>query len=184
MAAFVAAFIAQATDRSARRAAMIGDLYPRHFWPIVAAIIALAGVSALAATAGALMAPILTPNARLLLLAAALLSAGVGGLTLGKVRTRPGDWRLGGFTTTLAAMLALGLGDRTQLVTAALAARGSLPGFAAIGATLGSLAVVIPAMQLGERRYLALPLRPFGIATGIVMILLGIGLGLTALRLI
>lgn len=185
MAAFVGALLCQASDRTAWLAAIMADRYQKPAIVIVAAIIALSAGNALGAVAGSLMAPIMTPNARALFLAIALVSAGSSGLFAMKSPDRMSRWRIGAFATTLVPLLAIGVGDRTQFLTAAVTARTPLVApFAVIGATLGSLAVVIPAILAGERGYQSLPHRPIRFAIGLVLILTGLVFGVSALRLI
>ncbi len=183
MAAFVGAMLCQASDRTPWLAAMLGDRYRKPGQLIIAAILALSIINAVAAVGGMLMAPIMTPNARTLLLGVALASAGMSALW----PLKPPAALKGGAGASLTAfvcLLAMGMGDRTQFLTAALAARTPIPGFAAIGATLGSLAIVIPAIAAGEADYRRLPHRGVRIAIGGVMIVAGLIFGLGALRLL
>ena len=99
-------------------------------------------------------------------------------------RPAPKGERSGAFLVSLFALLAMGLGDRTQFLTAAIAARGTTPLFAAAGATLGSLAIVIPATLAGEGAYLRLPRLPIRIAIGLLFALDALWTALGALRLI
>lgn len=185
MAAFVGACLCQASDRTAWLAAIMGDRYHRPTTLMIAATVALALGNGLGAVGGTLIAPIMTPNARALFLAIALISAGGSAFFRLKVPDRMAGWRTGAFATTLIALLAIGVGDRTQFLTMAIATRTpDAATFAAIGATLGSLVVLIPALIAGERAYLALPLRASRFAIGVVLLLAGIGIGLNALRLI
>lgn len=184
MAAFVAALLTQATDRTPWTLAILADRYDRPLTLIAATIIAVATANALGAFAGALMAPILTPNASALLLALALGSAGISALFKPKLPDRFTGSRAGAFLTTLIGLLAMAMGDRTQFVTAALATRTPWPAFAAIGATLGSLAIVIPAMAMGEATYRALPLTPIRLGIAGVLIVIGLVMAAGALRLV
>ena len=136
MAAFVAALLVQATDKTAWLAAKLGTRFESPGSTIVAIAIALIVVNALAAFGAVLIAPMLTPNAKALLLAFALVSAGASSLFALKP-PKVSDARAGAFIASLAGALALGLGDRAQFITFALAARTPLPALAAIGATLG-----------------------------------------------
>ncbi len=185
MAAFVGALLCQAGDRTAWLAAIMADRYQKPGTVIIAAIIALLAGNVLGAVAGTLMAPIMTPNARALFLALALVSAGSSGLFALKSPDRMTGWRIGAFATTLVALLAIGVGDRTQFLTAAITARTPLVApFAVIGATLGSLAVIIPAILAGERGYQSLPHRPIRMVIGVILMVTGLILGVGALRLI
>jgi putative Ca2+/H+ antiporter (TMEM165/GDT1 family) len=183
MAAFVAALLTQATDKTCWLAGKLGTRFERPGSTIFAIAIALIAVNAIAAVAAVFIAPILTPNAKALLLAFALISAGASSLFALK-EPKVTDARAGAFIASLAGTLALGLGDRTQFITFALAARTPLPALAAIGATLGSLVVIIPAVLAGEPGRAALPFTPIRVTIAILLLLAGAISGLSALRLI
>jgi len=184
MAALVAALVTQAGDRTPWLAATLGDRYHRPAAVILGIAVAITAVNALGVAAGILIAPRLSPNARALMLAAALISAGVSALLPLKHPGQMQGWRLGAFATSLIGVLAQGIGDRTQFITAAIAARSTLPWFAAIGATIGSLVVIVPAVLAGEQGRRALPLGAMRIATAALLIIAGLIFGLGALRLI
>lgn len=184
MAAFVAALLIQATDRTPWTLAVLADRYDRPLTLIAATIIAVATANSLGAFAGALMAPILTPNAKSLLVALALGSAGISALFKPKLPDRFTGSRAGAFLTTLIGLLAMAMGDRTQFATAALATGTPWPAFAAIGATLGSLAVAVPAMAAGEASYRSLPMTPVRLGIAVVLIVTGLVLAAGALRLV
>lgn len=182
MAALVAAALAQCGDKTAWLAAILADRY-RAGVVIVAAAPALAVNYALAAAAGMIAAPILSPNATLLLLACALLIA-AGGMPFAPKRPDPlTGWRIGGFATATLGLFIMAFGDATQFIAAALALRSPVPWLAGVGATLGSLVVVVPAAVLGEAGYRRLPLAAMRWGAGGVLLLAGAVLGLRALRL-
>jgi putative Ca2+/H+ antiporter (TMEM165/GDT1 family) len=182
MAALVAALLTQATDRGAWLAARLGDRFERRWAAVAGLVIALAFVNAIAATGAVLIAPILTPDAGALLLALALVSA--GGAALFSPKPPAETLRGGALVASLAAALALGIGDRTQFITFALATRTPIPVLPAIGATLGGLAVLIPAMLAGERAYTRLPQRAIRLPIAAVLLIAGVVIGLGALRLL
>jgi len=183
MAALVAAMLAQASDRTPWAVAILADRFRRPAAILFAAAFAFAIVNTIGAVAGMLIAPRITPEARTLFLALALANAGLMALFPIK-RPDPKGRRSGAFLVSLFALLAFGLGDRTQFLTAAIAARGSTPFFAAAGATLGSLAIAIPATLAGERAYIRLPHLPIRIAIGLLFVLDALWTALGALRLI
>ena len=80
MAALVAAAFAQCGDRTAWLSAILADRYRRPGLIILAAAIALLAASGIAAAGGAMLAPLLTPNARLLMFALALMLQGGGAM--------------------------------------------------------------------------------------------------------
>src|SRR3546814_16782780 len=86
-------------------------------------------------------------------------------------------------TTLFRSLLALGIGDRTQFVTFALAARTPIPALAFVGATLGSLAVTIPAALMGEAAWCRLPLGAIRIVCCAVLAVAGLLIGMDAHRL-
>ncbi|WP_254606523.1 TMEM165/GDT1 family protein [Sphingomonas bacterium] len=182
MAALVVAALAQCGDRTGWLAAILADRY-RPAVVIVAAALALAANYALAAAAGTVAAPILSPDAKLLLLACALLIA-AGGMPFAPGRPDPlTGWRIGGFPTAGLGLFVMAFGDATQFVAAALAARSPVPWLAGVGATIGSLVVVAPAALLGEAGYRRLPLAGMRWGSASVLLLAGLVLGLHALGL-
>ena len=184
MAALVAAALAQVGDRPAWLAAILADRYRTSGVVIGAAVFALAVASGVAALLGAALTPRLTPEARQLLLALALLLQGAGGLWRAKAPDRLTGWRLGAAPTAGLGLLILTFGDGLMFVIAALAARSPVPALAAVGATLGSLAVLAPAAVLGEAAWLRLPLTTARRAIGGVFVLAALWVGLAALRLV
>ncbi|MBY0520270.1 MAG: TMEM165/GDT1 family protein [Sphingomonas sp.] len=184
MAAFVAALLTQAGDRTAWLAALLGDRYRQPGLVIAGVAIAIAVTNVLGVFAGMLVAPILTPNARTLMLAVALVSAGSSALFRLKHPGAMEGWRLGALATALVGVLAQGVGDRMQFITAALAIDTALPWLAAVGATLGSMVIIVPAVLGGEAWRRALPMTAIRTGTGAVLIMAGLWSGLGALRLI
>lgn len=184
MAAFVAAILAQATDRTPWLAAILSTRFAKPGAVIAGTAISLAVINAIGAIGGAIIGPRITPNAQNLLLALALVSAGGSALVAIKAPDRLSGWRIGAFMTSLLGVAILGLGDRTQFITATLAARSPTPALAAVGATLGALVVNVPAILAGENARKALPLTPVRIAIGAVFVITGAVIGLSALRLI
>lgn len=184
MAALVAAAAAQVGDRTAWLTAILADRYRRPGLVLLAAALALAAASGIAATGGALVAPMLTPNARALFLAVALVLQGGGALVAAKAPDRLEGWRLGAIGTAALGLFILAFADGVQFIVAALAARSGTPWLAAIGATIGSLAVLAPAALLGEAAWTRAPLGLVRRGSGVVFLLVGLILGLGALRLV
>jgi len=184
MAAFVAAILAQASDRTPWFTAILSSRFAKPGAVIAGTAIALAAINAIGAIGGAVIGPRITPNAQSLLLALALVSAGGSALVPIKSPDRRPGWRIGAFMTSLLGVAILGLGDRTQFITAALAARSWTPALAAVGATLGALVVNVPAILAGEDARKTLPLTAIRIAVGAIFIITGSVIGLSALRLI
>ncbi|MBX9797524.1 hypothetical protein [Sphingomonas sp.] len=183
MAALVAALAAQLSDRVGLGAAAIAGRTGRAGAVILGTALALAIANALAAGAAAVIAPLLTPNARALFLALALGSAALGGIGAAKP-PREGGGRLGPFTAALVSGLALGLGDRSQFLAGAIGVRSGAGIFAATGATIGGT-VAVAALVLAEpglRRVLAGPMVRLPLAA--LFALAAIAAALSAFRLI
>lgn len=184
MAALVAAALAQLGDRTAWLAAILSDRWRKPGLVIACAALGLLAASAVAAAAGALLAPTIAANAKQLLLALALLLQGAGSFWPAKMPDRLDGWRIGATATTFLGVLILAFGDGVQFIVAALAARSPVPALAAIGATLGSLAVIAPAALLGEAAWLRLPWRRVRAAMGALFLTAGAILALGALGLV
>lgn len=181
--AFIAALVTQFGDRSAWLAAVLGDRYRRPLIVALAAGLAHALGNGLAALGGGLVAAMLTPNAKALLVALALLLGGGGALfPMGKL-DRLERWRMGPVVTALLGIFILALGDRTQFLTFAIAAGTGAPWLAATGAALGAFAVAFVATLVGEIGWQKLPQRGWRIASGVAMLGAGAVVGLGALRL-
>lgn len=180
--AFVLALLTQLGDRPSMLAAMLADRYGRPLLVALAAGLAHALGNGLAALGGAAIAPMLTPNAQGLLLAIALFFAAMGSLWRVRAPDRLESWRLGSLLTAFLGTFSLAIGDSTQFLTLALAARGD-PLFALAGATAGAVAVTFAAAVLGELAWARIPFRWFRIAVGLAMLLAAILIALWALRL-
>jgi putative Ca2+/H+ antiporter (TMEM165/GDT1 family) len=180
--AFLLALLAQPGDRPALLTAILADRFRRPIVVALAAGVAHGVGSVLAALAGMTVAPGLTPEAKSLLLAVALLAGAVTGLIRTRLPSRLDRWRFGPLFTPLLGVFVLALGEQTQFFTFALAAGGS-PWLAAAGATLGAFVVAIIAATLGEAGWRKLPLRWLRYAASAIFLVAGIVIGLGALRL-
>ena len=184
MAALVAALVVEATDRTPWLIAILADRFARRATVIIAALLALAAGFTLVAIGGALIGARLIPEARQLFLAIALLNAGITAFLPIKAPDRLTGWRVGAVATTFFGVFILAFGSRTQFIVMALAERGAEPALAAIGATVGGIAVVALAALSGEAARRALPITALRIVTGIALTVTGVILALGALRLI
>ena len=81
--------------------------------------------------------------------------------------------RFGAFMSSLLAFFLAEIGDKTQIVTIALAARVEVFLPVVVGTTLGMMAANIPAVVIGNRMADKLPVRAIRIASGIVFAGLG-----------
>lgn len=184
MAALVAGLLAQASDRTPLLVSGLATHTRRPGSVLAAAVLAVALSSAVGAAGGALVAPMLTPEARALLLGLALLSAGVPALLLMKAPRSLDRARLGAFGTALLLLTAATMGDGAQFLTAALAARQGQPVFAGVGVVIGSGTVLVAAALASPRDIDRLPLRAIRAVIGIGMIGTGLVAILGGLRLL
>lgn len=91
--------------------------------------------------------------------------------------------RLGTFAASLAAGIALGLGDRSQFLAAAFGVRSS-PVFAAIGATLGGTVGCAVVILGGADVAARLRSRAVRLPIAGVLLIAGIAAALSAFRLV
>ncbi|WP_294318732.1 TMEM165/GDT1 family protein [uncultured Sphingomonas sp.] len=180
--ALVAVLLAGVGDRPALLSAILADRHGSS--ATLGGIVGQATGFALAATGGTLVAPYLTPNARSLLLALALLSAGGSALFAARIKDRLDHWRLPGWLTGFLGLGILALGDRGQFLVFALVARTPDPVAGTIGATLAMIALSAAAATLGERGWQSLPFRLLRPVTAGLLLLGGAVVGLGALRLL
>ena len=178
--AFLAALLAEVGDKTQWLVLLLGARFGKR--PAVLGGIALAAIinAALAGFGGALIAGLITPEARALLLAIALVSAGVGAWLPIKAPEPVDGWRLGAFFSSFGAFFLLELGDKTQFLTAAIAARAGSAAMATAGAAAGVILASAATLALGA----ALPRVVLRRGAGTVFLLVGFAVAVSALRLI
>jgi putative Ca2+/H+ antiporter (TMEM165/GDT1 family) len=181
LTAFVAAALAEWGDRTQLIVALLAARSGRPGLVVIGMFAAAAASNAVAAFAGSLVAGTITIQAITLLVALAMLFAGIAGL----IRRKPPSIGSPAIPVLIGAFLlclAAELGDRTQFLTFALAARFD-PALAAGGATAGMMAAAIPAALLGARLQSALPVHAIRIGGAALFLIAGFIVGVTALRL-
>lgn len=178
--------IAEIGDKTQLLAIVLATRFKRPL-PIIAGIFAATIANhALAATAGALVSDLLSGVWFRYAIAISFIAMGLWALVPDTLDEPTGD-RGGGsvFTTTLIAFFLVEIGDKTQIATAALAARFHEIVHVTIGTTLGMLLANVPAVYLGEAVTRVVPLRwvRFG-AAGLFVVLglwaLADAMGMTA----
>ena len=180
---FVAALLAEWGDRTQLFVVVLAARYGRAA-PILAglAIAALAN-SLIAAIGGTLISDLVNTRALTLLVALALLFAGVGSV----IRRKPPDmgagWRTSAFLTAAICLFLLEFGDKTQFLTFALAARFDSVALASAGAAAGIVAANVPAAILGERLRDTMPLTPLRYGIAAVFLITGFIVAVKALEL-
>ncbi|MDB5682409.1 MAG: hypothetical protein JWM38_828 [Sphingomonas bacterium] len=182
--ALLAVALAEVGDKTQLLAILLAVRFGRPA-PILAGIaVAALANSLIAAIGGALVAGMVPFRAITLMLAVALLSAGAGSL----MRQKPpkvGIYdRLGPFAASAVAFFILEFGDKSQFLTFAVAARAQVPMLAAAGATIGILLASVPAVMLGDALPRTVPIRVIRVGIGILFVVIGVIVGLGALRLL
>lgn len=151
---------------------------------LVGILLAQILVQGIAAGGAAFIGPMLTPNARSLLLGLSLLMGGAGALWRLRAPLRIDGWRVPALATAFLATFSQALGDRTAFLTFALGARSAAPELAAAGAIAGSVVLAGLAIALGEAGWDKLPRRALSIAAGSIFVIFGIFAVASGLRLI
>ena len=183
LSSLVAAALAEWGDRTQLLVILLAARYRRAAPILVGLAVAALANALIAAAGGVYVHDLVPPRAGALLVALALILAGFGGL----VTRRPPRWseRLkgGAFFAALVGAFLLELGDKTQFITFALAARFDSLALTAAGATLGIVASNIPAAVLAERLVDAVPTRPVRIAVALLFLVTGFVVAVGALDL-
>lgn len=182
MAALVAALLAYASDRTPALAARLGDRFEGSAAALAGLVLTLIAANVVGAAGAVLLVDFTIPEARLLLLALALLSAG---LVFGKPKPVPAaEWRLGSFLTAVTATALIGFGDRAQFLVFAIGARNAWPWAAAVGGSIAACAVAVPAFLLGEAALKPVPWRAIRIGAGVLFLVAGAIAALSAFALV
>jgi len=179
--AFVAAFLAEWGDKTQLIAAMLAATTRRPGQVLAGLFLAALASNVIAAIAGVFIAHSITIRAMTLMVALALLFAGLSGLLQRRPPT-PATLRLP-ILTAFILCLAAEFGDRTQFLTFALAGRFASAPLAAAGATAGILAACLPAVVLGEKLREVVPLRAIRYAVAALFLVAGFIAAVKALQL-
>ena len=180
--AFAAAFLAEWGDKTQLIAAMLAATTRKPGQVLAGLLLAALASNAIAAAAGVFIAHSITIRAMTLMVALALLFAGLSGL-IRRTPPNPENARIP-LLTAFILCLAAEFGDRTQFLTFALAGRFDSAPLAAAGATAGILAACLPAVVLGERLGDAVPLRAIRYGVAALFLAAGFYAAVSALRLV
>lgn len=164
-------------DRAQRLAALLGE---RRAGAGGIAWLALCVVvpAGIAATGGALVAPTLRPEPRLLLLALTMMLGG------GAMLWRPRASRAHAGTFVLPRLFLVRLTDRGAFALFGVAVHAGQGWTAALGGIAGGLAALLPPYLLGPRHAALLPLAAISLAGGAILLLAGTVCALLALGLL
>jgi putative Ca2+/H+ antiporter (TMEM165/GDT1 family) len=184
LTSFVVAALGEWGDKTQLLVIALAIRYRRPL-PILAGIsIAALANSLIAAFGGILVHDMITLRAISLLVALALVFAGIAGLIRPKPYQSAGTSRAGPFLVAAASFFVLEFGDKTQFLTFAVAAQFDAFALATAGATAGIVVSSFPAALLGDALAKSTPLKAIRIGLGILFLAIGLFVGISAMRLI
>ena len=123
----------------------------RRPYPIMAGIFVATLLNhALAASVGAWLASLISPQALNWIVGLSFIGFGLWALKPDKLDSDPRILGAGVFVTTLIAFFLAEMGDKTQFATVALAARYDALALVVLGTTLGMMLANVPAVWIGE----------------------------------
>jgi putative Ca2+/H+ antiporter (TMEM165/GDT1 family) len=182
---FIAAALAEFGDKTQLLVVALAARYRSAGAVLLGVAIAAVVNSLLAGAGGTLVSHMITIRAISLLIAVALVFAGVAGLIPQIDESGMGaSWKTGALVTTAACFFLLEFADKTQFLTFAFAAQFNSMGLAAAGATAGVIVANAPAALLGERLPALLPLARIRIGVALFFLLAGLVVAVNALRLV
>ena len=181
---FLAAGLAEWGDKTQLLVAALAVRFGRTREILIAAALAALANAFIAAAGGLLVSQLITVRDASLLVAVALLFAGVAGLISRNPPEGPAGAGRSFVLTAALALFAADLGDKSQFLTFALAARYDSLLLAACGAAAGILVASAPAAVLGAALPRALPVKPLRIALALLFLLAGFFVAVSALRLV
>jgi putative Ca2+/H+ antiporter (TMEM165/GDT1 family) len=184
LASFVAAALGEWGDKTQWLVIALAVRYRRPLPILSGILVASLANSLIAAFGGALVHAMITPRAASLLIAVALVFAGVAGLIRPRAYESGGTSRAGPFLVAAASFFVLEFGDKTQFLTFAVAAQFNAFALAAAGATAGIMASSVPAALLGQGLAKSVPLKGLRIGLGILFLAIGLVVAVNALRLV
>jgi putative Ca2+/H+ antiporter (TMEM165/GDT1 family) len=170
--------LAEMGDRTQLLTVMLASRY-RKPGPILAGIlIATIANHLLAALAGYYLSSLLEAAWFKYVVAASFVAMALWALVPDKEDAneegRAGKMRMGVFLTTAVLFFLVEIGDKTQVATAALAARYHNVLIVAAGTTTGMMLANIPAVLLGHSVTRVLPIRTLRIAAALLYLVLGL----------
>jgi putative Ca2+/H+ antiporter (TMEM165/GDT1 family) len=181
---FVAALLAEWGDKTQLLVVALAAHYRRPL-PILAGVAVAALANAMIASAGGVFVNgYVVLRAASLLVAVALLFAGVAGFLGGKAPDLGDLRKTGPFLASVGSFFVLEFGDKTQFLTFSLVAQFDSFALGVAGASAGVLAASVPAVLLGETYPRSVPLRPVRIAIACLFLTVGLVVALKALRLV
>lgn len=182
--AFVAAGLAEIGDRTQLLAILLAMHFRRPGAVLAGIGVAALANSLLAAFGGTMVHDMVNHRAIGLMLAVGLVLAGAGGFLRPRAPTLSRYGPIGAFGTSALGFLILEFGDKTQLLTLAIAARADSFLLAGLGAAAGILLANAPAVLLAEAWPRVVPLRAIRAGVGVLFLIAGAVMAVGALRLL
>lgn len=182
--AFVAALLAEWGDKTQLLVMALAVRFRRPGSILAGVALAALANALLAAFGGVVIHDFITARATALLVAVSLLSAGMLALMRPSPPSIGMTWKTGAFLTSLGGFFLLEFADKTQFVTGALAAHHDSLALTALGAAAGVTAASVPAVLLGRRLAVILPVQPIRIGTALLLLLAGLVVTVNALGLV
>jgi Ca2+/H+ antiporter, TMEM165/GDT1 family len=181
---FISVLLAECGDRSQRLAAALAQRTGKDRIVIIAVLFATLSISVMAAFAGAQIARWISEDPVRLFCGITYIFSGMSMLLWQRRVDLLENWKIGPFWTTFLGIFILQFVDRSQFLVVGNAAMAQYWGLTALGGWLGTAIAIIAAIQfkekLTEQRGLAY-VRKGG---GILFLLFGFYLALTAWRIL
>jgi len=175
--------LAEMGDRTQLLAIMLASRYRKPVPILLGIFAATIANHSLAAVAGFYLSSLLASVWFKYLVAGSFIAMAIWALIPDKEDedAKPGRLHMGVFVTTVVTFFLVEMGDKTQVATAALAARFHDVLIVAAGTTTGMMLANIPAVFLGHAVTRVLPINALRIAAAVLYLILGVvGLATTA----
>jgi putative Ca2+/H+ antiporter (TMEM165/GDT1 family) len=147
----------------------------RKPWPIIGGILlATLANHALAGWVGSLLTGWVPPTTLAWIVGLSFIAFGLWALHRDSLDDSPRLHRAGAFVTAFIAFFLAEMGDKTQFATVALAARFDALSLVVIGTTIGMMLANVPAVWIGEKLALKIPMDTVRILAAFLFIIVGI----------
>jgi Ca2+/H+ antiporter, TMEM165/GDT1 family len=146
----------------------------RKPWPIIGGILlATLANHALAGWAGSLLAGWVPPTTLAWIVGLSFIVFGLWALHPDSLDDSPRMHKAGAFVTAFVAFFLAEMGDKTQFATVALAARFDSLAPVVIGTTIGMMLANVPAVWIGEKLALKIPMKAVRIVAAALFMAVG-----------
>ncbi len=181
--ALVGCLLAETGSKSQLLVGALARRFDRDGAIILGIILAAVASAAIAAIAGAWIAPMLGPDARLMFMALAWLLLGVGMLWPVKAPDTLDGWPTGAWLTGFLGLFILCVGEGSQFLILGIATRTGDAVLAGVGGAIGMTLALTPVVIMRDG-FFALPIRTIRWTGGALAILAAALLFLNAARLV